>query len=223
MARNLFILDSLWLLFITFIVFVGLAFYHFIQKTSMAQAFSHVISIQNFRDTPFADHLIQVLSRYFFRTKSPRFLQSLHPNIFFNLFFDLNIKEPIVVQEGQEVDMSIKVQGKYVPDTVNWFQNGAPIFESNARKLWSEGRRYYLTLLEASQRDAGHYRCESTTKLGTTVSDFVIKVEGMDLKFSFFSGVLLRFRYVSQDYISLEYRSRSRNNFWKHLLSCFHY
>lgn len=86
--------------------------------------------------------------------------------------------EPIVVEQGQEVDLSIKVQGKFVPETVFWFHNGSLVYEKPTRKLWSEGRRYYLTLCETSSGDAGHYRCESTTKLGTTISNFFIKVLG---------------------------------------------
>lgn len=85
------------------------------------------------------------------------------------------------MEEGQEVDLSIKVQGKYVPDTVFWFQNGNVVYQTPTRKMWSEGRRYYLTLCEASLKDDGHYRCESTTKLGTTISNFLIKVVGMSL------------------------------------------
>lgn len=83
------------------------------------------------------------------------------------------------MEEGQEVDLSIKVQGKYVPDTVFWFQNGSVVYNTPTRKLWNEGRRYYLTLLDASMSDAGHFRCESTTKLGMTISNFFIKVIGM--------------------------------------------
>lgn len=140
---------------------------------------SVIILIQMFQSTS-----LQTTSSKFYHdipSESTSFFESFYSKIIFDFFvFDFEIQEPIVVQEGQEVDMSIKVQGKYVPDSVKWYQNGAPIFGSDTRKLWSEGRRYYLTLLEASLRDAGHYRCESTTKLGTTISDFVIKVLGMD-------------------------------------------
>jgi membrane carboxypeptidase/penicillin-binding protein PbpC len=87
--------------------------------------------------------------------------------------------EPMVIEEGNEVNMSINIKGKPKPE-IKWYKNNKPLSNTSKVELRSVGDEYKLKIKTATPADSGTYKCEAKNEAGTSFRTFDLKVEGKD-------------------------------------------
>jgi hypothetical protein len=86
-------------------------------------------------------------------------------------------KGPIIVTEGEEVNIEVIVKGKPKPD-VEWFKDDRLIFETAKRDIKVRGDSHYLVVLSSKLEDTGIYKCVASNKIGKTSRTFDVRVQG---------------------------------------------
>ncbi|XP_072473992.1 striated muscle preferentially expressed protein kinase isoform X12 [Notamacropus eugenii] len=82
------------------------------------------------------------------------------------------------VREGQDVTMSIRVQGEPKP-VVSWLRNHQPVRPDQRRFAEeAEGGLCRLRILAAERGDAGFYTCKAVNEYGTRQCEARLEVRG---------------------------------------------
>ena len=85
---------------------------------------------------------------------------------------------PIAVTEGDEVNLSVTINGKPKPD-VKWYKDDKPLRESNRLDIKVRGDKHSVVIFGIKAEDSGVYACEAKSKMGTVTRTFDVKVQGM--------------------------------------------
>ena len=85
---------------------------------------------------------------------------------------------PIAVTEGDEVNLSVTVNGKPKPD-VKWYKDDKPLRESNRLDIKARGDKHSVVILGIKAEDSGVYTCEAKSRMGTVTRTFDVKVQDM--------------------------------------------
>ena len=93
-------------------------------------------------------------------------------------FAEGQAEAPIVVTEGDEVNLSVTINGKPKPD-VKWYKDDKPLRESNRLDIKARGDKHSVVILGIKAEDSGVYKCEAMSKMGTVTRTFDVKVQGM--------------------------------------------
>ena len=97
-------------------------------------------------------------------TEMPKFLKEL---------------ESIEMEEGKQVEFSIRISGSPKPD-VQWFLNGKQVESKDAYEVRTEGDVSTMAIGSCDLEDAGEIRCIASNSIGeasSTANLMVIKVE----------------------------------------------
>lgn len=86
-------------------------------------------------------------------------------------------KGPIIVTEGEEVNIEVLVKGKPKPD-VEWFKDERTIFETAKRDIKVRGDSHSLVVLSSKLEDTGTYKCVASNKIGKDTRKFDVRVQG---------------------------------------------
>jgi hypothetical protein len=84
---------------------------------------------------------------------------------------------PIIVNEGDEVNIKVVIKGKPKPE-VKWYKDGKPLRDTTRMDIRSRGDTYYIVIISAKLDDTGTYKCEATSKLGKASRTFDVRVQG---------------------------------------------
>lgn len=83
----------------------------------------------------------------------------------------------VVVNEGEELKLSVSPSGKPKPE-VTWYKENNMLVEGSRRNIRVRGDEYVFVVFSAKPEDAGKYRCEASNRLGKTTKHFIVKVRG---------------------------------------------
>lgn len=103
---------------------------------------------------------------------------SVKERMFAPEFSEVQAEAPVTVTEGDEVTLSVTINGKPKPD-VKWYKDGKPLRESNRLDIKARGDKYSVVILGIKAEDSGVYKCEAKSKMGTATRTFDVKVQGM--------------------------------------------
>ena len=96
--------------------------------------------------------------------------------------FEDGDKTTIVAKEGDEIPLKVTIRGKPTPD-VKWYYNGLLVRDTSRVDLKAHGNKHTLTLLSFRHNEAGTYKCEATSRLGSKTKIFVVELDGKVSRF----------------------------------------
>lgn len=83
---------------------------------------------------------------------------------------------PIEVTEGDELKISVSIDGNPPPD-VEWYKDDRPLRRTSRVSLSTRGTKYSVTIHTAVPDDSGVYKCVAESAAGKTTRKFQVNIE----------------------------------------------
>ena len=84
---------------------------------------------------------------------------------------------PTDMEEGKDIRLELIALGKPLP-TVEWFKDDVSVKDNSKLKLADDGSFHALTVVSASPKDSGKYKCMASNLGGKIARTFTVNIEG---------------------------------------------
>lgn len=91
--------------------------------------------------------------------------------------FDKGPEGPIVVTEGETINLNAAVTGKPLPE-IEWLKDDKPIKKTSNVEIITDGNKFKLVIVKVTTKDTGTYKCVARSTAGVAEKNFEVIVNG---------------------------------------------